>query len=162
MKNKKMLIIGIVVLVLLALIVGGLIWYFSKGAHFVWKFAHFNFDEQTCYIIDKASGQIVDQTTLTMKGGHSDFDSDERMLDVKFEIDGYTKGGSVVGSKHEDGWNVLYEESTEDVYGIFNFEPGGAKDLIVELRYEGERADVYAICADSAEEALEFYQEYCK
>lgn len=162
MKNMKWLVISMVALVLIGLIAGGLIWYFSKGAHFVWKFANFNFDEQTCYIVDKTSGQVVDQTTLTLIGGYSDFASDKRMLDVKFEIKGYTKDGSLTGSKHEGGWNVLYEESTNDVYGIFSFEPGGASDLIVELRYEFDRADVYAICADSQEEALEFYQEYCK
>ena len=160
--KKKFWIIGIVTLVIVALIAGGLIWYFSKGAHFVWKFAHFNFEGQICYIVDKASGQIVDQTTLSMKGGYSDFGSDERMLDVEFEIKGYTQDGSLVGSKNKDGWNVIYESENEDIYGIFDFEVGGARDLLVELRYVGTRADVYAICADSPEEALDFYREYCK
>lgn len=162
MKNKKLLIIGIAALVMIALIAGGLIWFYSKGAHFVWNFANFNFDEQTCYIIDKTSGQIVDQTTLTLKGSHSDSGSDDRMLDVEFEIKGYTKGGSIVGSKNEDEWIVLYEEGEGDIYGIFNFEAGGARDLIVELRYQSGRGDVYAICADDTEEAMDFYREFCK
>lgn len=162
MKNKKWIVIGIVALVLVALIAGGLIWYFSKGAHFVWKFAHFNFEEQTCYIVDKTTGQIVDQTTLTMKGGYSDFGSDDRMLDVEFEIKGYTQGGSLVGSKNKDGWNVIYESDNETIYGIFNFEVGGARDLLVELRNVEIQADAYAICADSQEEALDIYRENCK
>lgn len=161
------------------------IWFCSPGIHLFWRFAHFNLDSRDCYIIDPESGKVLEQTSLSTKGSYVDIgkEGDSRMLDVSFEIQGYTnlteQEGSynLVGGMEDDGWVILYTEvmkelnpetsAWEDVkdtqiYGIIRTDVGGDKDLLVQLSYFNGQPSVYAICADSQEEALEIYQEFQK
>ena len=176
--KKKGIIIGVVcaMVVLLTLTVG-LCWFFSPGVHFFGNSANLNLEQVDCYII--SDDQIVDRTTMTAKGYWFDVEAPLHQ-DYEFAIANYTdvlQGGASYSfgiTRKNDGRDALYlayvdrdgdlsmvnDEETQ-ISVLIDFVDGKS---VSHIRYGQQyaRENVYAVCADSEEEALSLYQEYIK
>lgn len=172
MKRKIVVISSVIALVVLAVVVW-VCWFFSPGAHFFWKSANLNFEQVDCYII--SGDQIVDRTTMTMKGYWSNVKA-QLHHDYEFVIENYTDALPDTGSdlfavtQCSDGWGALYRDFV-DLDGNLLFSGDEEEKIVVIVDfienkpvsrvYFGEQYDrdnVYAVCADSDEEAFRLYR----
>lgn len=176
---RKRIVIILITGILLAVIAFGVVRFFSPGVHFAWRLANFNMVEQACYIVDASGGEIVDQTSFTIKGFENDF-RDSAMSDYRFEIKNYTD----VITEHavNDLAAMLRDGEWEMVYHAFSDADGDllSSDAdepwlwvtvrfidgtpVAWIRYDEEwgRDDVYAACADTREDALRICREFHK
>ena len=181
MSKKRIAILTAVCAVVVLLVAGVLIWFFSPGVHFLGNFANFDLEEEKCYIISKDSGEVLGQTTLTLKGFVNN-PSEGTVSGGTFEIRGYTdilhgqRGqliDDLVAAKHNGEWTVLYSAYENFEGDILPSEAESAAGVNVQIWFvedvpvawvaygkEWKQQDVYAVCADSEEAALAVYQEY--
>jgi hypothetical protein len=177
MKKKAILISAICAAVVVLVVTIGLCWFFSPGVHFFWNSANLNLEQVDCYII--SDDQIVDRTTMTAKGCWFDVDAPLHR-DYEFAIANYTdvlQGDASYSfgiTRKNDGPGALYlayvdrdgdlsmdnDEETQ-ISVLIDFVDGKS---VSHIRYGQQyaRENVYAVCADSEEEALSLYQEYMK
>lgn len=150
---KKKWIVTLVLLLILATAVVAIVWYFGPGVHRVFRQAHFNFEDATCYVVNKEGNTVTGTTKLTMKGGCKLGGASG--LDLC--IDGYA----------EEGYEVTFRlESEGQLQGVFFKEDGTTVQELADMGqvwivdgvpvfgFAGGEA-VYIVAADSAEEALE-------
>ena len=176
MKKKWIILISICVVLVLAVVAGGC-WFFSPGVHFFCNLANFNLKDEDCYII--SDGKVIDQTTMTFEGLYKDTNGPIPDWEYNFEIAGYSdfaEGKKVYDScsaiKHKGGWTALYwvyvDDSGQDIYNLENQEAVIMVNMefvenkpVAKIVYDGkyERDTVWAVCADSEEEALRLYRE---
>ena len=176
MKKKWMILISLCAVLVLT-VVAIACWFFSPGVHFFWNLASFNLKDENCYII--SDGKVIDQTTMTLEGVYRDTDGPIPKWDYTFEIPGYSnfaEGKKVYPScsamKHNGEWTASYwvyvDDSGADVAIPQNEEAVIMINMefvenkpVAEIRYDGkyERDTVWAVCADSEEEALRLYRE---
>lgn len=183
-KKKRILIAILCAAVVLMLFAAFIVWFRSPGVHFFWKFASFNLADENCYIIDAETGTVVNQTTITLEGFENDFDQTARIGRGHFiEIPGYTDWipekdrEGLWATKKDNGdwhlWSIEYEDQNgnldgdagepflrTDVYFVDRVPVtriGYVKALGTDMIFDWE---VYAVCADSEEEALRIYQQY--
>lgn len=175
---KRKIWIGVAIAVLLTVLLEGiLIWFLSPGYHSLWKIASFNFESRVCYVIDAESGEIVDQTTLDLLGFvHDLWDYEENIM---LSIEGYTdvsseRQSATVGAVWKsEGWQIIYFESQMEQDSVIDSVEGSTTGISVSFygrngenavafigNESGEIQDLYAVCADSEEEALKVFQEH--
>lgn len=173
--NKRKAVFAVVCTVLsiaivLALLLG---WFFSPGMHTLWKFASFNFENRSCYIIDHETGEVVDRTELTLKGRYNGFSETYHFSSWVFEIQGYTgilPDDLLAAGVHDGEWGVTYLEYADD---NGNVSPDDPLEFMASIEFVDsvpvvfiayseiiERRPVYAVCADSETEALQIYRQY--
>ena len=176
MKKKWIILISVcVVLVLAAVAVA--CWFFSPGVHFFWNLANFNLKDENCYII--SNGEVIDQTTMTFEGVYRYTNGPVPKWDYTFKIAGYSdiaEGKQVYDTcsamKSGGKWTALYwvyvDDSDQDIYIEKNQEAVIMITMdfvenkpVAKIAYDGkyERDAVWAVCADSEEEALRLYSE---
>lgn len=172
--TKKVIVISAILAVIVIILSLGFGWFFSSGIHFVWVFANFNLKEADCYII--SDDVIIDRTTMTIDG-LCRYSDTSMGYDCRFVIEGYTD--ITQGDMEEEffvrkidkRWTAQYYCYEWDVNGGLSGE--NETDLIVSMEFienkpvarvyfgdRYERDDVYAVCADSKEDALRLYREY--
>lgn len=176
MKKKWMILILICAVVVLAL-AAVLCWLFSPGIHFVGNTASFNLKEAKCYII--SGDKVIDQTTMTFKGLYTDNDG-PMDWDYTFEIPGYTdivKSEKIYeecfANKIDKRWTAQYYVIVDESGSPIS-DPGNEEAMVivtmdfvenkpvarVNFHDRYDRDNVYAVCADSEEEALELFREF--
>ncbi len=176
-KNIWFWILITIVAVLVTGVVALRCWFVSPGIRMFGKDIHVELSRK-CYIIDAQSGEVVDETTLTINGSSSS--SDVAIFDGELKIMGYQNSatGTVTALKSieikDDGiWeithleNCTHQETVDDVikdvehfcdysytYYIHPDEPELVVALIESfIKYNPQ----YAVCADTEEEALARY-----
>lgn len=183
MKNKwgYIPIIAIVLLVLVAL--GVRIWFISPGIRVVGNDIHVELT-QKCFIIDGQSGEMLDETTVTVEGATSR--RDRQLFDGELKIIGYQNSatGTITAlksiEKTEDGnWIITHLENCthreEDENGVikdvehfcdysytYYLYPEDPGKLVVLIESFDQYQPMYAVCADNEEAALERYEEFMK
>lgn len=159
---------------MLALIVGGLlIWFFSPGIHFLGSYAHFDF-EKKYYILNSTGTEIVKESVMTVRGTAHARNQGE-MFSGELTLEGYlpVPGEKVICmvNKSDDRWLMVCKgyvpeepgglvavEGTERLMAVYFRweEQGTVYDEVVAVTHTNPQKDtLYAVCADSAEEAME-------
>lgn len=181
MKLKWGFILIAVILLLVLSVVGLKIWFSSPGIHIFGNDIHVDLTQE-CYIIDGQTGEMLDETTVTVKGATSS--RDREIFDGELKIIGYqnSAAGTIEALKAietaDDGtWIITHLENcthpetdengiTKDVehfcdysytYYLYPEEPG---QLVVLIESFDQYNPMYAVCADSEEAALERYEEF--
>lgn len=181
MKVKWGLALVITVAVLLAAVIGVRIWCTSPGIRVLGNEIHVNLS-QKCFLIDEQSGEIVDETTVTVKGGADRNDS--TLFDGELKILGYqnSETGKITALKAvetaEDGCRIItYLENcthrekdengiTKDVEHFCDYSytyylyPDAPEKTVVLIESFSKNQPVYAVCADSEQAALDRYEEF--
>lgn len=171
----------VVLLVVAALAIR--IWFISPGVRIFGREIHVDLS-RTCYIIDGQTGELVDETTVTVKGATSR--SDRELFDGDLKILGYqnSASGNVTALKaietKEDGcWVITHMENcthqeTDENGNVKNVEhfcdysytyylyPDAPEQTVVLIESFDEYKPMYAVCADSEEAALERYGDFLK
>lgn len=183
MKMKWGLVLAIVIAVLVAVVIGIRVWFISPGIRVLGHDIHVDLS-QTCYIIDGQSGEILDETTVSVKGATSR--SDHTLFDGKMNVIGYhnvesgtieatmgiktTESGCWIITKLE---NCTHQETdangiTKDVEHICDYSytyylyPNDPGALVVLIESFEKYEPMYAICADNEQAALERYENFLK
>ena len=174
--KKTWMIVMIVCVVIVLAAVAVACWFFGCGVHFAGNTASFNLKDAKCYII--SGGEIIDQTTMTMDGlcKHSDVPTEQK---CDFAVKNYTDvvSGDVRADfgiiKVQDRWCASYTAyDNRDNDGLLSQEEEESL-VIVQIDFVGnkplakinygtmyDRNDVWAVCADSEEEALELFRKF--
>lgn len=177
MKKKWIILISVCAVLVLAGVAALICWFTWPGIRFSGNLANFNLKEETCYII--SGDRVIDQTTMTFQGLYRDTDTPTDW-DFRFEIPGYTdivKSEQVYeecfATKTEDRWTAQYYV-TVDESGAPISDPGNEEAKVIVIMdfiknksvarvyfHESyERDNVYAVCADSEEEALSLFRQF--
>lgn len=183
MKNKWGWIGVTAVIILVAVALFVRIWFISPGIRVLGHEIHVNLS-QTCYIIDGQTGEMLDETTVTVKGATSR--NDHNLFDGELKILGYqnSASGTVTALKSievtEDGcWKIEHLENcthretdengvTKDVEHFCDYSytyylyPGDPGKLVVLIESFDEYKPLYAVCAASEEAAQERYEDFLK
>ena len=183
MKSKWYLIPVIAVILLVIVALGFRIWFISPGFHVVGNDIHVDVTHK-CFIIDGQTGELLDETTVTVTGGTSR--SNGALFDGDLKILGYqnSASGTITSlksiEKSENGcWmithleNCTHQETDEngvskDVehfcdysYTYYLF-PDDPERIVVLIESFDQYEPKYAVCADSEQDALERYEEFLK
>ena len=172
---------AVVALVLAAL--GLRIWFNSPGIRISGNDIHVDLT-QKCYIIDGQTGEMLDETSVTVEGATSR--KDRQLFDGELKVFGYenSASGTITALKaievSDDGcWIITHLENcthpeedengvTKDVehfcdysytYYLYPEDPGATVVLIESF---DQYQPMYAVCADNEEAALERYEEFMK
>lgn len=181
MKKKLSWILVAAVAVLLIAIIGIRVWYISPGVHVLGKEIHVDLS-QKCYIIDGLTGELWDETTVSVKGETSR--NDQSLFDGDLKVIGYQNSatGKITATKAieitESGcWTITHLESCthqeEDDNGItkpvehildysytYYLYPNESDKLVVLIETFDANKPMYAVCADSEEHALSLYEDF--
>ena len=181
MKNKWWICLVAVVAVLVLGVLGLRIWFLSPGIHTLGKDIHVNVT-QKCYIIDGYSGEIVDETTVTVKGGTKS--TDREVFDGNLLVLGYhnTYDGTLTALKavekrdngsyiithmencahFEEGENGIIKEVEHfcDYSYYYYIYPEDAGKMVVTIDSLSKSSRNYAVCAENEEAALVRYKEF--
>lgn len=176
--------IPVAAIVLLVLVALGLrLWFNSPGIRILGNEIHVDL-MQKCFIIDAQTGEVLDETTVTVDGATSRNDSS--LFDGELKILGYQNSatGTVTAVKaielvDESCWTITHLENcthqetdvngiTKDVehfcdysYTYYLF-PDAPEQMVVLIESFDEYKPMYAVCADSQETALARYEEFLK
>lgn len=181
LKWKLLPVVAVVVLIVAAL--GLRLWFNSPGVRVLGKELHVDLS-QKCFLFDKETGDLLDETVVTVKGVTSR--TDRQLFDGELKILGYqnSASGTVTALKAievtDSGcWTITHlenctHEETDD-NGItkpvehfcdYNYTyylyPGSPEKTVVLIETFYKYQPVYAVCAESEEEALERYEEFMK
>ena len=177
MRKKWIIIISICAVLLLAAVVAGICWFACPGVRFSGNLANFNLKDAKCYII--AGDQVIDQTTMTFEGLYRDTDGPVDW-EFNFEIPGYTdivKSEKIYeecfANKIDKRWTAQYHVIVDES-GAPIADPKNEEAMVIVIMdfiknkpvarvyfHESYKRDnVYAVCADSEEEALEIFREF--
>lgn len=181
MKKKWGWILAAAVVILVAAALGIRMWFVSPGIRVLGNDIHVELS-QKCYIVDGQTGELTDETTVTINGGTTR--RDRELFDGELKIKGYQNytSGRITALKSietaEDGCRIIthlenctHRETdmngiTKDVehfcdysytYYLYPDDPG---KLVVLIESFDEYNPMYAVCADSKEAALERYAEF--
>lgn len=181
MKIKWGLIPVTAILVLVLAAFGLRIWFVSPGVHTLGRDIHIKLT-QKCFIIDAQTGEILDETTVSVEGATSRYDRE--LFDGKLKIIGYQNSatGTIEALKaieiNEDGtWLITHLENcthqetdengvTKDVEHFCDYSytyylyPEAPEQLVVLIESFDQYQPMYAVCADSEEAALARYEEF--
>lgn len=181
MKIKWGWLLAAVVVILVTVALGLRIWFVSPGIRILGNDIHVDLT-QKCYIIDGQTEEMLDETTVTMKGATSR--SDRELFDGELKILGYqnSASGTVTALKAietiEDGcWIITHLENCthqeEDENGVikdvehfcdysytYYLYPDAPGELVVLIESFDQYRPMYAVCADSEEAAMERYEEF--
>ena len=176
----------VLIAVVVALVIGALglrFWFNAPGVRVFGNDIHVNLT-QKCYIIDGQTGELLDETTVTVKGETSRHDNE--LFDGELKILGYqnSASGTVTSLKAievaADGCRIIthlenctHRETdgngiTKDVEHFCDYSykyylyPDDAQHLVVLIESFEQYRPMYAVCADSEESALERYEEFMK
>ena len=183
MKRKWWLLLVAVVIVVVLVALGLRIWLVSPGIRVLGNDIHVDLS-QKCYVIDGQTGELLDETTVIIKGTTSR--SDRELFDGELKILGYQNSASgtvtalkAIEKKTNDCWIISHLENCthqeEDANGIikpvehfcdysytYYLYPDDPGRLVVLIESFDQYEPKYAVCADSEEAALERYQEFMK
>lgn len=181
LKWYSILIAMILLLVIAAF--GVRIWFNSEGIRIFGNEIHVDLSEK-CYIIDAQTGEVIDETTVSIKGATSR--SDSVLFDGELKILGYqnSASGTVTALKsietRKNGcWiishleNCTHQETdengvTKDVEHFCDYSytyylyPDSPEQLVVLIESFNQYKPKYAVCAESEECALERYEDFLK
>lgn len=183
MKIKWGICLVVVVAVLVLGVLGLRIWFVSPGIHTFGKDIHVNLT-QKCFIIDGTTGEIVDETTVTVKGGTDS--ADRELFDGDLKILGYqnTADGTITALKAiekrdngtymithmencthpEEGENGIIKDVEHfcDYSYYYYLYPKDAGQLVVVIDSLNQYNRSYAVCAENEEAALVRYEEFVR
>ena len=127
MKNRNKLVwfaIGGIVLAV-ALVLGLRLWFLSPGIHVFGGDIHVELS-QKCYIIDGKTGEVVDETSVSINGSTSSEDSE--LFDGELKVLGYQNSATgtitslqAIEADELGGWKITHMENCthqENVNGI--------------------------------------------
>lgn len=181
MKNKWGICLVAVVAALVLGVLGVRIWFVSPGIHILGKDIHVDVT-QKCFIIDGFSGEIVDETTVTVKGGTDS--ADQKLFDGELMILGYqnTSDGTISSvmsiEKRDNGTYIIDHMDTcvhpeegengiiKDVEHFCDYSyyyyiyPDDAEKLVVVIDSLNKYNRSYAVCAENEEAALARYADF--
>lgn len=155
MNKKKWLFVSALAVVLIA-VIGVICWYFGPGVHRVFQWVHFNFEDATCYVVDRESNTVTGTTKLTLKGGYKMNES----AGVDFRIDGYADEGYGLSLRLESNGQiqgVFFKDVGTTVPELENMGKIQIVDGAPVFTFTGETS-AYIVVANGAEEALELVQ----
>lgn len=183
MKIKWGWILVAVVLMLFAAALGLRLWFNAPGVRVLGDDIHVDLS-QKCYIIDGQTGELLDETTVTVKGATSR--SDQKLFDGELKILGYqnsatgtitalkaietTGEGYIIITHFENCTHRETDENgiTKDVEHFCDYSytyylyPDAPGNLVVLIESFNKNQPMYAVCADSEEAAMERYEEFMK
>lgn len=181
MKKKWWLLLVVVVVILVIGAVGLRIWFMSPGIHTMGNDIHADLTEK-CYIIDGQTGELLDETTVTVNG--TTCSSDREIFDGELKILGYQNSANgtitalkAIEKKDDDCWIITHLENCThmetDAEGIskpvehfcdysytYYLYPDDPGKLVVLIESFDKYEPKYAVCADSEEAALVRYEEF--
>ena len=181
MKMKWGWIFAAAATLLLFAVLGVRIWFTAPGIRVMGNEIHVDLD-QKCFIIDGQTGEMLDETTVTINGATSK--TDRQLFDGKLEIFGYqnSASGTITALKaierdDKGNWIITYLENCtheeEDENGIikdvehfcdysytYYLYPNAPEQLVVLIESFNQYQPVYAVCADNEEAALQRYEEF--
>lgn len=182
--KKKWGLIPVAAVVLLVLVAFGIrIWFISPGIHILGNDIHVDLS-QKCFIFDGQTGELLDETTVTVKGATSR--ADRELFDGELKILGYqnSASGTVTALKSietlDNGcWTITHLENcthqekdfdgvTKDVEHFCDYSytyylyPDTPEQMVVLIESFDQYQPMYAVCADSESSALERYEEFIK
>lgn len=158
------------------------LWFLSPGIHVLGKDIHVEL-ERRCYIIDGKTGQIVDETEVSIDGSTSS--EDPELFDGELKVVGYQNSASgtvtslqAIETDEHGRWRITHLENCthqENVNGIiqdvehfcdYNYtyyiDPEKPELLVVLIESFEKDQPLYAVCGNSEEEALQRYQDFCE
>lgn len=171
------------IVVLVVAVLGLRIWFVSPGVRVFGDDIHVNLT-QKCFVIDGQTGEMLDETTVTVNGTTSR--SDGELFDGELKILGYQNSatGTITALKAieeaDNGcWIITHLENCthqeEDENGIikdvehfcdysytYYLYPEEPEQLVVLIESFDQYQPMYAVCADSEEAALQRYDEFMK
>lgn len=179
MKSKWWWFIGGIVL-LVAVTLVARIWFIAPGIHVFGKELHIDLSN-SCYIINSVTGEIIDETTISIEGGTSR--SDQELFDGELKVLGYQNSadGTITSLKYiEPGdagrWtithydNCTHRETVDDVtkdvehfcryYYTYYIDTKAPQNLIVSIESFEYDDTLYAVSASNEQEAIERYQTF--
>lgn len=179
MKSKWWLLGGIAAVLAVGVIALS-VWFNSPGIHVLGKEIHIDIT-QGCYIIDGITGEVIDETAISIDGATSRADSE--IFHGKMKVVGYenTASGSITSQKvidiGEDGiWRISHLENCthrETVDGVtrdvehfcdlnytYYLSPCTPDRLIVLIESFETAKPLYAISAPDEATALEVYRDF--
>ena len=183
MKKNWTWILAVAVLGLVVVAFAVRIWFNAPGIRILGDEIHADL-HQKCYIIDAQTGEVIDETTVSIKGATSR--SDSVLFDGELKILGYqnSASGTVTALKSietgENGcWiishleNCTHQETdengvTKDVEHFCDYSytyylyPDSPEQLVVLIESFNQYKPKYAVCAESEECALERYEDFLK
>lgn len=180
MKNKWIWVGTAALALIVAAVLSVRLWFVSSGIHVLGNDIHVELT-QKCYMIDGSTGEVVDETTVSINGSTSR--TDKELFDGELKVLGYqnSASGTVTSLKSietdENGcWQISHIENCthqEDIDGIiqdvehfcdYNYTyyiyPHEPKLLVVLVESFAQDQPQYAVCADTEEEALERYERF--
>ena len=177
MKKKWIILIAVCVILVLGA-VAALCWLLSPGVHFLGNMASFNLKEEKCFII--SGDKVVDTTTMTFAGQYRYSGGNSNDWEYEFAIPGYTDivEGKVVydecfATKVGDRWTAQYHLYRDDSGAEYYIQNNQELMVIVMMDFvenkpvlrvyfaeEYDRDNVWAVCAESEEEALRIFKKF--
>lgn len=182
MKKKWIWLPAVLILVLAGGFLGLRLWLHSPGIHVFGKELYADVSGK-CYIIDGTTGEVVDETTLTIDGGTEGLDAvtfqgDLKILGYHNTADGIITASKMIEKRDNGCWQITHLENCTHqeeqdgiikpyehfcdyhyVYYLYPKEP----DLVVVLIDSFDKPHPqYAVMADSEEQALERYQMFLR
>lgn len=181
MKKKWGFILVAAVILLVAAALGIRLWFNSPGIRILGNEIHVELT-QKCFIIDVQTGEVLDETTATVKGATSR--NDQSMFDGELKILGYQNSatGTVTALKaietDQNGcWIITHMENcthretdengvTKDVEHFCDYSytyylyPDAPGKMVVLIENFDRYQPMYAVCADSEQDALVRYEEF--
>jgi hypothetical protein len=183
MKKNWTWILAVAVLGLVVVAFAVRIWFNAPGIRILGDEIHADL-HQKCYIIDGQTQEVIDETTVTVKGATSR--SDQKLFDGDLKIIGYqnSASGTIESLKSievaDNGcWMISHLENcthsetdengiTKDVEHFCDYSytyylyPDAPEQTIVLIESFVKYEPLYAVCANSEEEALSRYEEFMK
>lgn len=180
MKNKGAWILAATVAAAMLGLLALKVWFTSPGIRVIGNDIHIELSRK-CYIIDEASGEVVDETTVSINGSTNR--SDPKLFDGEMKVLGYQNSASgrvsalmSIQRESDDCWmiehieNCVHQENNDgiirdvehfcDYYYHYYIYPNQPEQLIVLIDSFQVSEPQYAVCADTEEEALERYAAF--
>lgn len=181
MKIKWGWIYATVAVIMLIAVVGVRIWFTAPGIRVMGNEIHVDLN-QKCFIIDGQTGEMLDETTVTVKGATSK--TDRELFEGELSIFGYQNSASgtitalkAIEKDDHGNWTISYLENCtheeEDQNGVIkNVEhfcdysytyylyPEDPGQLVVLIESFDQYQPMYAVCADNEDVAMERYHEF--
>ena len=180
MKNKWGWFAAAVIVLAVAFVVGLRLWFLSPGIHVLGNDIHVEL-ERRCYVIDGKTGQILDETQVSINGSTSS--EDPELFDGELKVLGYQNSASgtitslqAIEADELGNWRITHLENCthqENVDGIiqdvehfcdYNYtyyiDPEAPELLVVLIESFDKDQPLYAVCGNTEEEALQRYQDF--
>jgi hypothetical protein len=181
MKNKWWICLVAVIVVLVLAVFGIRIWFKSPGIHVWGDEIHINLTEK-CFVFDGRTGELEDETTVTVKGGTSRsdkelFDGDLKVIGYQNFADGTITDLKAIEKREDDSYIITHMENCthpeEDDNGIikdvehfcdysyyYYIDPNDPTRLVVAIDSTSRYKTMYAVCAENEEAAQARYEEF--